>query len=136
MLPILVTTGDWAADLCNDYFVARVSGHDIRILKREAGGDRSIVVEPKVVEVGFDSRYILAKRFETHFWSPDRPNATGLPDSTKVSYFIIDTKRHVVHGPMNKQAFSAKKRVLRVPEATTLTDVGKLKKNPEVNTIQ
>jgi Protein of unknown function (DUF3997) len=127
-LPIALSTGDWAADLCNGYFVVLASEHDIRILRREPGGHRQVMVGPKVVEVGFDSRYIVTKCFETRFWSPGHPDATGIPDPKKVNYYIVDAERHLVYGPLSKKVFAAKRKKLGVPITTQLAGVDNLNK--------
>ena len=128
--PLVNMTGDWGADLCNGYLLVRSSMNDIRLLRKSNGDHEEIAIQPKVVEVGCDERFIVAKRFETHFRSPYDPDATGIPDKNKVSYYIVDTKKHSVHGPLPEVEFMAKKKELKVPAKTVLESLDKLEKKP------
>jgi len=115
---------DYAYDLPGGYWLVRSSGHEISITPKEGYDPRNPppIIPAKVVEVAFDDRYILAKRYEL---KPDPRSTNGyeIPDETKESYYILDTSVPKMYMCYNLDEFNEKRKTLKVPETLKLKDV-------------
>lgn len=115
---------DYSYDLPGGYQLVRSSVHEISIIPKEGWDPRNPppMVPAKVVEVAFDDRYILAKRYEL---KPDPKSTNGyeIPDETKVQYYILDTLTSTMYVCSNLDEFNKRRTALKIPVTLKLKDV-------------
>ncbi len=114
---------DFSAKLCGDYYVHRTSAHQIQVSPVVWREDTPII-PTKVVELGHDERFIIAKQNHLKRRSPDDPNDSYmLPDPGVFSYWILDVHAPQSYGPMNQDEFLRKRVELGVPDGLRMKDV-------------
>ena len=114
---------DFSAELCGDYSIFRSSAHQIVILHRSYQYAAPII-PTKVVEVGHDNRFVIAKRNALERRSPDNPNDTYMqPTHDIFDYWILDTRIPKVYGPLTQEEFTQKRQELDVPDNVVMKDV-------------
>jgi hypothetical protein len=96
--------GDWIAYLPNGYQLVRCNDRD----KVVAAPRGSIVVLPKVLTLGYDSRFVMVKREEVGEGFPPRPTIGS------IDYWIIDTLSSKVYGPMDESGYNNKRKELGI----------------------
>jgi hypothetical protein len=114
--------------LPGDYAVIAGSPNEIDIRPTNKTLDSQTPYIPeKVVEVAFDDRYVLAKRFQVIVDKKDREYEKTVNEN-KPSYYILDTLIPVVYGPYNLEQFNNKKRNLKISDKLSLKSVNEYKK--------
>jgi Protein of unknown function (DUF3997) len=110
---------DFEASLGNGYFINRSSAHIIRVVN-----EHSEVVPSKVVELGQDSVWVIAKQQHLRHRSPNNPkDAYEEPTPGAFSYWILDTQAKKVWGPLTAMGFADKRTELGIDPALSLHDV-------------
>ncbi len=111
---------DYSAYLAGDYSVYRTSPFEIIIAP--GGYNNGTPIIPSVVTAcATDGRYILAQRQDTRQAFRDDPKHTWKemdPEST--NYWILDTQKPEVFGPLSNGDFTAKRRQLGIPDSIKL----------------
>jgi len=121
---------DNSYDLPGGYWLVKSSTHDIRIIPKE-GYDTSNpppIVPAKVVEIAFDDRYILAKRYKLKP-DPKVKNGYEIPDETKEIYYILDTSVPKMYVCSNIDELNEKRKDLKIPATLKLRDVASYNKS-------
>lgn len=93
---------DYRIPLINTYEVVRLSSHNIIIGKLNEIIEHAswqIVIPPKILKVGYDSRYIIALIQLTE----DPIDFTEIEENQV--YYLIDTQTDEVIGPLSKQEY-------------------------------
>lgn len=105
---------DFDYKLCGGYSLMRRSAHQVDIVPQEHN-DRTPIIPEKVIEVAWDTRFILAKRQEV------KKDHEPVPD--QFDFWILDTKKPVVYGPLKKDDFDKKRKKLGIPDSLVLKDI-------------
>lgn len=64
------------------------------------------MIPPKVVEIAWNDRYVIAKSFGLKKAYPDNPeNTYEIPNETIVFYWILDTTADALYGGYSKEEF-------------------------------
>src|SRR6266496_1433816 len=82
---------DFNYALTGGYRLYRNSSHQIMIAPKGGWTADTPIVRPKVVEVAWDDRFILAKRQVLKFRDEFSGDKYELPDPGKFDYWILDT---------------------------------------------
>lgn len=110
--------GDYTIKLTNKYDVIRLSANQVVIAKENGESSWGENVVPgKVVEVGYDKKFIVAKQLGLQP-SPDNPN--GVAHYSKVGYWILDVENEKTFGPLSEEDFKSKKDELGVSNKVIL----------------
>ena len=110
---------DFETPLPHAYKVYRASAHHIKVMS----GDGNVVISPKVVELGHNDDFIIAKQSHLRRRSPGNPSDMyEEPDPGVFSFWIIDLRQSETFGPLTEDEFAAKRKALEVPEAVILHD--------------
>ncbi|MGL4552146.1 MAG: DUF3997 domain-containing protein [Gemmataceae bacterium] len=120
---LIVSCGllDYSYDVSGGYRVFRSSAHQVTIGPGSGWkGETPLRVPPKVVEIAWDNRFILAKQRHLRKRGDD-----GYEEPTwwGVSYWILDVKKPEGFGPLTAEEFAAKRAELGVSEELSLRDV-------------
>ena len=108
---------DYSYDVGTGYKLVRSSSHTIQIIPI-GGNDLTNPkpeISPKVVEIAWDERYILAKQVglkRAYPWNPN--NSYQVPDNSIVLYFILDTAELELYGGYDFNSFSEKRNELGI----------------------
>lgn len=78
-------------------------------------------IPAKVVELGHDERFIIAKQNHLKRLSPD--STYMAPNPGIFSYWIIDVSIPKAYGPLTEVVFKSKRQELRIPDELMLKDV-------------
>lgn len=114
---------DFSAPLCGDYHLIRSSAHQIQVSPMGYGSSTPII-QVKVVDLGHDDRFVIAKQNVLRRRSPDNPQDTYMePDPGNFQFWILDSMKPQVYGPFTRETFDAKRRELGVPDTITMKDV-------------
>jgi hypothetical protein len=109
---------DFEAPLPGGYKLYRSSAHQITVLPSDRG------IPPKVVEVGYDDDFIIAKQNHLRRRSPGNSKDTSEePDPGVFSFWIIDLRKSESYGPLTEDEFAAKRNDLAVSQSVMLRDV-------------
>jgi hypothetical protein len=112
---------DFSYALAGKYQLWRTSAHQVMIAPTYTS--ETPIIPAKVIEVAWDSRFILAKRQELKRRSQS-PNDTYMePLDGQFDYWIIDVSGPTLYGPFDESAFRAKRREIAVPDSLHLKDV-------------
>ena len=115
--------GDFSTKLCGDYYIHCTSAHQIHVSPSSWNSDTPRI-PPKVVELGHDDRFIIAKQNHLKRRRPNNPNDTYMePDPGVYSYWILDVSMPKVFGPFSKDDFDKKRGELGVPNDLAMKDV-------------
>lgn len=124
--------GDYHVDLIGNYSIVRSSAHQVTISpKKNEGMDNhygSPVIPSKVIQVGWDEQYILAKQVGLK-QDPDKEYYDKIPDETYEYFWINDTETNDIFGPMFEEQYINKKEQLSISNEVELTDIQKLISN-------
>ena len=115
---------DYSYDLPGGYILVRSSAHEISIIPKDGYDPQKPppLIPAKVVEVAFDNRYILSKRYEL-IPDPKLNNGYKIPDDTKELYYVFDTSSQKIHVYSNVNEFYKGREELHVPTNLILKDV-------------
>ena len=118
-------SADFGAELIGDYELWRSSSLHVTITPKGIVSQSSPMVPPKVLECGFDDRFILAKRQGVKRRNPDDPQDTfEIPDESVVDYWIIDTKKPPkAYGPLSEAEFASRRLKLGVSSSISLKSI-------------
>lgn len=115
---------DFRAELPNGYMLYRTSAHQISIAPENAWSDETPVVPTKVIELAVIEDWALAKRQGLTRRSPNDPNDPYMePDPNVFDFWILDTAKPAVWGPMTKPEFDRAIQELGLAEQPQLQDV-------------
>jgi hypothetical protein len=114
---------DFSVQLCGDYYVHRTSVHQIKVSPMSWRDDTPII-PVKVVELGYDKRFIIAKQNHLKRRSPHDPLDTYMEPNVGVfSYWILDVIIPVAYGPLSQAEFDNKRKTIGVPHSLAMKDV-------------
>ncbi len=114
---------DFSAKLCGDYYVHRISAHQIQVSPMSWNRDTPII-PTKVVELGHNQRFIVAKQNHLKRRSPDNLQDTYMePNPGVFSYWILDVSAPKAYGPMTEDEFWPQRKALGVPDVLTMKNV-------------
>lgn len=117
---------DYSYSVGTGYMLDRTSGHQISIVPQDGNDGTKPEIGAKVVQVAWDERYVLAKRFGLKKAYPDNPNNSyEIPDETNVQYYILDTIDLKLYGGFDLDEFEQTKVELEISDELILKDVGK-----------
>jgi hypothetical protein len=105
------------------YELYRSSTHQIEIIPKEGWDPNNPppMVPAKVVEVAFDDRFILAKRYRL---KPDpKIRNYEIPDKTTAEYYILDALISKIYVCSNLDEFNKRRETLKVPATLKLKDI-------------
>ncbi|MCL1909633.1 MAG: DUF3997 domain-containing protein [Kiritimatiellaeota bacterium] len=133
-----IASGDWmigpgvqdfTAELCGNYSIWRTSAHYIKISPASGRYNESTPIVPeKVVEVGHDDIFIVAKRNDLRRRGLN-PNDNYMEPAPGVfDYWILDTSVPEVHGPMTLDEYAQKRQELGISENVGLKDIYEYRK--------
>ena len=105
---------DFDVPLCGGYYLWRKSAHQVDVSPQSHDAKTPIIPE-KVIEISWDTRFVLAKRQATN------KNHEPIPDH--FDFWILDTKTPEVYGPLKKADFDEKRKKLDVPDSLELKDI-------------
>jgi len=112
--------GDFTAKLCGGYILYKGSAHDAQVTLAN-WNHQAPYIPAKVVELGNDERFIIAKQNHLRRLSP---NSTYMaPETDAYSYWILDTSISKAYGPLTRDEFQRERRDLGVPDQITLKDI-------------
>jgi len=118
--------GDFDFEVGTGYQVWRSSAHQVRIQPTFENhliwGEEAPIIEAKVVEIAWDNRWVLAKRFPL-IDNPQRPDGPQIPDETNPLYYILDTIEVVLYGPFDLASFEEKRQELGISDDLVLRPV-------------
>jgi len=118
--------GDFAFEVGTGYELWRSSAHVVRVQpieeNRLSRGGEMPRIEAKVVEIAWDERYVLAKRFNL-INHPENPNRPEIPDETKAYYYILDTIDLILYGAFDLEGFEQKRQELGISDDLILQPV-------------
>jgi hypothetical protein len=115
---------DFFADFGNGYGLSRTSGVYVVISPRRGYSSESEIIDTRILECGFDSRFVIAKRLDIKSIPEERwGDALEDPDPQFIDYWIIETEQRKRHGPLTEgQYFEARTR-LGIPSELKLRDI-------------
>ena len=114
---------DFSAELSNDYFIHHTSAHQI-VVAPISFNDETPIIPTRVIEVGYDQNFIVAKQQLLERLNPDTPNdglLAPIPDAFQ--YWILDFQAEKFHGPLTLEDYRSKRTTLGVPETIQLSSV-------------
>ncbi|MDQ8209757.1 DUF3997 domain-containing protein [Coraliomargarita sp. SDUM461003] len=106
-------SSDYHLELCGGYILSRSSAHQVIVVPYGGWSKETPIIEEKVVEIAWDSRYILAKR--DHL-TPDQEQKTYMIPSGNYSYWILDTQTPSVAGPLTQKELKENTEKLGISE--------------------
>jgi len=119
---------DFSAKLCGDYYIHRTSAHQIHVSPMR-WNDNTPMIPTKVIELGHDQRFIIAKQKHLKRRSPNNPKDTYMePNPGVLDYWILDVTIPKVYGPFSSKEFYKKRIELKVPHDLKMKDVYKYRK--------
>ena len=119
---------DFSAELCGGYYVYASSAHQIHVSPSSWNSETQRIPE-KVVDLGHDDRFIIAKQNHLKRRSPNNPSDTYMePDPGVYSYWILDTSIPKAYGPLTEEEFKKTRKDLGVPSKLAMKDVYSFRK--------
>lgn len=112
--------GDFETKLCGGYSVKSGSAHSIEV-SLENWNHVAPFISAKVVALGHDERFIVAKQNHLKRLSPN--DTYMVPDPGCFSYWILDVSIPKAYGPLTEDEFKSKRKALGIPDALTLKDI-------------
>lgn len=116
--------GDFEFDVAGGYKLLRINALQVVVLKEGVGYQKGMYIPPKVVEVAWNDRFVIAKQLGF----TDIPGKGPMPDEMKVGYWILDTAVKKAHGPYNLEDFEKNRQLLGVSPDIILKNVQKYPK--------
>jgi hypothetical protein len=111
---------DYSAHLAGDYWVFRTSAFQ-NMITPHGYSEGTPIIPTVVTACATDGRYILAKRQDTRKTFLEDPNITfDELDPESADYWILDTQKTEVFGPLSEGEFTAKRRQLGIPDSIKL----------------
>jgi hypothetical protein len=96
---------DFFLELPSGYRLHRMSSHQVFVAP-EGWGSVTPMIPAKVVDVAWDSHFVIAKQQPMKRRSPEDPNDTyEEPVEGEFRYWILEPGRPAVHGPFDEVAF-------------------------------
>jgi hypothetical protein len=113
---LIVSCGllDYSYDVSGGYRVIRSSRDQVQIVPQRGWNDATPRIPPKVLEVAWDERFVLAK--QQHL-------KDGKPGWWTYSYWILDVTKPECFGPFTAEEFAARRAELGVPDGLELKHV-------------
>jgi hypothetical protein len=112
---------DSSYDVSGGYQVFRASSRVVEVIPKGPRGPDTPTIPSKVVEIGWDERYVIAKQQHLKCSAPNEHY--GEPIAGQFSYWILDVKRPASFGPFTKGEFEAKRAELGVNQGLQLRGV-------------
>jgi hypothetical protein len=114
--------GDFDAPLGHGYAIWRTSAHQIQV-SPEGWGSETPIIPPKVVELGHNGTWVIAKQQHLRRRSLSPTDTYEEPDPGVFSWWILRLDKPQVWGPLSQPEFGAKREELGVPANIKLRDV-------------
>lgn len=106
---------DYDIDLPGNYSILRTSANEITIAPKTEIGWGPNIIPARVVAVGWDDNYIIAKQ-------------KVIASENEFNYWVLAIETGVSEGPFNKKDFQRKKEDYKIVEDVKLINVEDLKK--------
>jgi hypothetical protein len=117
-------SSDFSADLGNGYSLGRTSGVYVVISPQRGYSSDSEIIDTRILECGFDTRFVVAKRLDIKSIPEERwGDALQNPDPQHIDYWIIETEQKKRHGPLTEAQFHETRAKLGVPPGLQLRDI-------------
>jgi hypothetical protein len=102
--------------LPNDYTLISSSSHNLTLNKQiDENNWGEAIIPAEIVKIAWDDNYILAKQIGLKRRNPNNIEDTyGLPDESKVSYWILEIQKGTVYGPLKENEFIEKRKELLI----------------------
>jgi hypothetical protein len=113
-------SADYSYSLPDDFSIYRTSGHQVEIASQSALPG----VPAKVIEVGWDKRFIIAKQQLLKNRGDFPGDNFQVPDPSKYQFWIIDVLHTNRVGPLDEKAFKEKRTALDVPDTIKMKPPG------------
>lgn len=113
-------SADYNYPLPGDFSVRRSSGSQVEIASQSALPG----IPAKVVEIGWDKRFIVAKQQMLKNRGDFPDDTFQVPYPGKYQFWIIDVPHTNRIGPLDESAFAAKKKSLGVPDSIKMKPPG------------
>ncbi|MBI3865624.1 MAG: DUF3997 domain-containing protein [Planctomycetia bacterium] len=108
--------------LAGDYELVQSSAHHVVVVPESGWTPETPIIPSKVVEVGTDGRFILAKRQHLKHGNGGYEE----PVEGEFDFWILDTRAPAVYGPFDSEECGNKRRELGVSDQLQLQGVGSL----------
>ena len=95
---------DYTYNLPGGYEITRNSAGEIGISPKKGASSANPYIPAQVVEVAFDNRFILAKRYEL-MNNPKHGSSNRVADKTREIYYILDTSTYNIYECSNNETF-------------------------------
>ncbi len=93
---------DYEIDIGEGYLIERLSSHQIVITD-----DHKFVISAKVIEVGYNEEFIIAKQIGL-MDDPELSNSYQILNENDVRYWIVNKKNKQIMGPLVNSDFQQK----------------------------
>lgn len=117
---------DFSAHLAGDYSLHRTSAIHVSITPGSYN-DGTPIIPTMVVECATDGRFILAKR---HGLKQRASDGYEVEDPSTADFWILDTWKPLVHGPMTEKVFLEHRAVLSISSSVKLKNVYEFRQWP------
>ncbi len=117
---------DYNQDLGNDY-IFMFEGGGLNKIGKQTGRDSysisyNLIIPPAVIDIDYNDEYILA----LHARDVSHTNSTVeykfLRDTSNHQYWIIESKRDIIHGPLAKKEYQVLRTQLGIPSKLQVGD--------------
>ena len=123
-IPLGPGVQDFTATLPNGYVLVRSSSHDIQVVPKDGWNSRTPIIPAKVLEIGIDGDFVVARRQGLKKRSPEDPDDFYLePDPSVLDFWVLDTKKPAVFGPLDEGQLAEKLAALGFADGIPRKDV-------------
>ena len=125
---------DYSYNVGTGYTLYRVSAHNIIVTPTNGNDGTKPEINPKVVEIAWNERYVLVKQIGMKRKYPYNPDSSyEIPDNSKVAYFILDTVELKLYGGYDLKEFSEQRKLLEISDEMKLKTVNSYPKEKYVH---
>ena len=96
---------DFEFDVSGDYLLHRSSAHYVDVAPEGPLAGRP-TIPPKVVEICWNERFVLAKQHPLVVARPCSNSRYEVPDPSSTAFWILDTALPRLYGPLTEEEFS------------------------------
>ncbi|MFA6288252.1 MAG: DUF3997 domain-containing protein [Opitutaceae bacterium] len=115
---------DFSADFGNGYILARTSGVYVVIAPQKGYSSDTEIIDTRVLECGYDARFIIAKRLNIKSIPEDKwGDALLNPPPDLIDYWIIETLERKRHGPLTQSEFQNECLRIGIPPEMQLRNI-------------
>ena len=117
-------SSDFFADFGNGYTLGRTSGVYVVISPRGGYSSDAEIIDTRILECGYDTKFVVAKRLDLKAIPEDRwGDALLNPDPKFIDYWIIDAAHRKRYGPLAEADYHAMRSQLGVSDAVVLKSI-------------